>query len=390
MRYLYLVLPVLAGMIIFQACSDDEESVQTRITRLAFDTSVLTEGDAENTQVITVTATGEFGDPVSLSYRVEAGNASAGDDFTAASGELTFSSAERSAEIPLTILGDTYFELSETVALVVNNGSSEVVHTVSIRNDDEMSEILEDADGFFTPETYPSMRPIWSDEFNAAALNASDWNYELGDGCDRGICGWGNDELQRYTDNDQNILLEDGRLIITARESVGNYTSARITTQDKQEIQFGRIDIRARLPKGQGIWPALWMLGANIDQVSWPACGEIDIMELVGHEPDKVHGTVHYDNGGYKSESGSYSLSSGDFSDKYHVFTLVWDRDEITWYVDNQQLDNFRKTGSGTYPFNSPFFFIFNVAVGGRWPGDPDETTVFPQAMEVDYIRVFR
>jgi beta-glucanase (GH16 family) len=163
-------------------------------------------------------------------------------------------------------------------------------------------------------------------------------------------------------------------------------------TKAKKEFQYGRIDIRARLPYGQGIWPAIWMLGANIDDVGWPRCGEIDIMELVGHLPKVSHGTAHYDVDGWASKGSSYALTTGQtFSDEFHVFTIVWEMNRIKWYVDyNKFFELSAQDVGGTYPFNNPFFFIMNIAVGGNWPGDPDETTVFPQTMEVDYIRVFQ
>ena len=155
------------------------------------------------------------------------------------------------------------------------------------------------------------------------------------------------------------------------------------------ELQYGRIDIRAKMPKGQGIWPALWMLGANIDQVSWPSCGEIDIMELVGHEPEITHGTVHYNENGHRFTGGARALTEGDLSDQFHVYSIVWERDKITWYLDNFEYFNFTRSQTTNYPFNAPFFFIMNIAIGGNWPGNPDNTTVFPQEMVVDYIRVF-
>ncbi|MEL6844095.1 MAG: glycoside hydrolase family 16 protein, partial [Bacteroidota bacterium] len=236
----------------------------------------------------------------------------------------------------------------------------------------------------------PSMELIWQDEFDGTSLNTTDWTFEYGNGCDKGLCGWGNNELQLYTDEEANIKLENGRMTITAREDNGTYTSTRIITQDKVEVRFGRIDIRAKMPKGQGIWPALWMLGANIDDVSWPMCGEIDIMELVGHEPATTHGTVHYDDSGYKYNGNSKTLSTGDLSDEFHVYSIVWDRDVIHWYLDNEWFKTFEKRNIGTYPFNDAFFFIMNIAVGGNWPGSPDNTTVFPQEMVVDYVRVFQ
>ncbi len=211
------------------------------------------------------------------------------------------------------------------------------------------------------------MRLIWSDEFEDEALNDQNWSYNLGNGCDLGICGWGNEELQSYTDLAENIYLENGALHIVAQQNP-TYTSARILTEDKQEFQFGRIDIRARLPYGQGIWPAIWMLGANIGDVGWPKCGEIDIMEMIGSEPRTIHGTVHYDNNGYQYTGRAKSISPPEsYSEDYHVFSIVWDRNSIKWYVDYDEYFFVTKSSLGEgYPFNNPFYFLLNAAIGGR------------------------
>ena len=259
----------------------------------------------------------------------------------------------------------------------------------TIRNDDTYIDIPED--GYITPESYTGYELVWGDEFNGTALNMEDWTYEVnGD-------GGGNNELQYYTDRPQNSFLSNGNLVIEAKEESyqgKQYTSARIVTQNKQLFQFGRVDIRAILPKGQGIWPALWMLGTNISSVGWPACGEIDIMELIGHQPSTVYGTIHSgaQGQGYSNHVGqSYTLNGGDFSDEYHVFSLIWEPNSIKWLVDDNQFFSITNADvPGAYPFNDKFFFIFNVAVGGNWPGSPDGTTVFPQQMIVDYVRVFQ
>ncbi|MCL4163673.1 UNVERIFIED_CONTAM: hypothetical protein GTU68_065965 [Idotea baltica] len=185
-------------------------------------------------------------------------------------------------------------------------------------------------------------------------------------------------------------------MIIEARETAGGeYTSARIVTVDKKEFLFGRIDIRAKLPYGQGVWPALWMLGANFPEEGWPNCGEIDIMELVGHEAEKIHGTAHWGPAGqtYSNNHGdSIELDGEIYADKFHVFSIVWDFNTIKWYMDDTLYFSINQNtvGNQAYPFNQEFFFIFNIAVGGQWPGNPDFTTTFPQRMVVDYIRVFQ
>ncbi|HPH46598.1 MAG TPA: glycoside hydrolase family 16 protein, partial [Chryseolinea sp.] len=210
-----------------------------------------------------------------------------------------------------------------------------------------------------------------------------------------GSGGWGNNELQYYTN--ANTIMQDGYLTIKAKkETMGgyNYTSSRIITKGKQEFKYGRIDIRAILPKGQGIWPALWMLGSNISTVGWPKCGEIDIMEMIGggaNRDNRVYGTVHWDNAGaYASYGGNKTLSEGIFADKFHVFSIVWNEEEIIWYLDDVQYHVISLEPAELSEFKSDYFVIFNVAVGGNWPGAPDATLIFPQRMIVDYIRVFQ
>jgi beta-glucanase (GH16 family) len=384
-RYFILFLLLVTTF----SCKEDESTV---VTGFSIDKNSLTEGATTNIQIITLTLEGKVVGELSVPYEIKGGTAINGTDLSTSQGELKFNSSTLSVEVPVNIIGDTNLEITETFYLNIQYQGKLFEFPIDILDDDPIEDITSDADGFITPSSYTSMNLIWSDEFNEAELNTSNWSYEIGNGCSAGICGWGNNELESYTSNSENVKLENGKLVITAIDNGGSYTSARIKTQDKQEIKFGRIDIRARLPKGQGIWPALWMLGENIDQpgTGWPICGEIDIMELVGHKPAEVVGTVHYNNDGYKYSSSSSTLSSGDFSGEFHVFTIVWDHNKISWYVDNKIFKTFSNSNISGYPFNKAFFFILNVAVGGNWPGPPDQTTVFPQQMLVDYIRVFQ
>jgi beta-glucanase (GH16 family) len=195
----------------------------------------------------------------------------------------------------------------------------------------------------------------------------------------------------------QNTSVQDGYLIIHAKKENGgsrNYTSSRLTTQGKQAFQYARIDIRALLPEGQGIWPALWMLGSSISTVGWPQCGEIDIVELIGGsgKDSTVYGTAHWDKAGsHDSNGGHTSLKNGKkFADEFHVFSIVWNATTITWYVDDVPYHSLDITPDDLNELRKPSFLLFNVAVGGDWPGNPDATTVFPQRMVVDYIRVFQ
>ncbi len=241
--------------------------------------------------------------------------------------------------------------------------------------------------GYTTPLSYSGYDLVWNDEFNGTSLS-EDWIYETGNGWG----GWGNNESQYY--REENTSLADGFLTITAKQenySGYSYTSSRIKTQGIQNFRYGRIDIRAKLPFSQGIWPALWMLGENITSVSWPTCGEIDIMELIGGEgynDATVHGTAHWEDNGHALYGQANSLSSGIYNDEFHVFSIIWTSNSIKWLRDDIQYNEMNITNLSAFQNN--FFFIFNVAVGGNWPGYPDATTVLPQTMVVDYIRVFQ
>jgi beta-glucanase (GH16 family) len=249
--------------------------------------------------------------------------------------------------------------------------------------------------GYSTPMTYANMKSIWADEFDGTSLNENFWNYEIGNNN-----GWGNNELQYY--KKENTSVKDGYLIVQAKsESFNgqNYTSSRLTTQNKFNFKYGRVDIRAALPKGQGIWPALWMLGKNIPIVNWPKCGEVDIMEMIGGSgtgsgsgSDKTtYGTAHWDNGGSHAQyGGNTKLASGIFNDEFHVFSIVWDAKKIAWYLDDVQFHVIDTTPSGLSEFQEEYFLLVNLAVGGDWPGKPDGTTILPQQLVVDYIRVFQ
>jgi len=235
-----------------------------------------------------------------------------------------------------------------------------------------------------------SWQLVWSDEFDSTSLNLDDWTYETGGN------GWGNNELEYYTNRSANSYIEDGKLVIKAQqESFGgrSYTSARLKTQGKRFWQYGKIEARLKLPFGQGIWPAFWMLGENIPFAGWPACGEIDIMEMVGGSgrENTVHGTAHWANGSQHAQyGGHYTLSSGTFADDFHVFRIEWDQSAIKWYVDNAHHTTISITPSGLSEFHQDFFIILNLAVGGNWPGNPNSSTTFPQYFEVDYIRVYQ
>ncbi|GAB4179269.1 MAG: hypothetical protein Kow00108_15230 [Calditrichia bacterium] len=236
---------------------------------------------------------------------------------------------------------------------------------------------------------------VWSDEFDGSAIDTDKWGYDIG----TGEWGWGNNELQYYTSRPENSYIENGNLVIEARrENYGgsNYTSARMVTRNKGDWKYGRIEVRAKLPYGQGIWPAIWMLPTDWVYGGWPASGEVDIMEMLGHDTNTIYGSLHY-GGNYPEHvhtTTAYDLTSGDFVNEYHVFALEWEEEEFRWYVDGNlyKITNSWYTTSAPYPapFDQRFHLILNIAVGGNWPGNPDATTQFPQRMIIDYVRVYR
>jgi len=253
------------------------------------------------------------------------------------------------------------------------------------------------------PSPPPDTRPwglVWSDEFdgpNGSSPDASKWAFDIGGG------GWGNNELQTYTSRTENARIEDGRLAIRALKETytgpdnvpRDYTSARLKTQGLHQWTYGKVEARMKLPYGQGLWPAFWMLGADITQVDWPNCGEIDIMENIGREPAIVHGTLH--GPGYSGANGissAYTLAGGArFADDFHIFAVEWERNVIRFYVDANLYATRTPSdlpAGADWVFDKPFFIILNVAVGGNWPGAPDSTSVFPQTLLVDYVRVYQ
>ncbi|GAB4537192.1 MAG: hypothetical protein Fur0018_27940 [Anaerolineales bacterium] len=229
---------------------------------------------------------------------------------------------------------------------------------------------------------------VWADEFDGDALNPDNWLPETGGG------GWGNHELQFYSDRPENLRLEDGSLVIEARREDyrgSDYTSARLKTQYLQAFQYGRVEARIKLPPGgKGIWPAFWMLGENITSAGWPRCGEIDIMESIG-DPHTIYGTLH--GPGYSGGDGIGRpyVAAATLSDDFHIYAIEWGPDEIRWYLDDANyLTVSRDRVPGDWVYDQPFFILLNLAVGGDWPGVPDERTVFPQQLLVDYVRVYR
>jgi len=244
-----------------------------------------------------------------------------------------------------------------------------------------------------TPQPPPTNKPyelVWSDEFNTGLMPDTDkWAYDIGGN------GWGNNELEYYTGSrTENARIENGNLVIEARkESYGgkNYSSARLLTKNKAQWTYGKFEIRARIPRGRGTWPAIWLLSAS-NNLKWPDDGELDIMEEVGYAPNIIHGTVH--NKLYNGANGKGSSKFiADAQDSFHVYRLEWTNSQVTWSIDNVSFFTYYDPGFGAdaWPYNKDFFLILNVAIGGNWGGAQGiDDSIFPQSMLVDYVRVYQ
>ena len=231
-------------------------------------------------------------------------------------------------------------------------------------------------------KTDPAYTLVWADEFNGTSIDMNNWNYNIGGE------GWGNDEQEYYTD--KNATIEDGHLVIAGKaEQVGSngYTSSRLTTKTKREFTYGKIEARIKIPAGQGLWPAFWMLGSNIDAVGWPVCGEIDIMEHINAD-SIFYGTLHWVNN-EKVSSGNQMIA---IPEEFHVYGIEWTADAIDWYIDGTKFHsvNIKDSINSTEEFHKPFFILLNLAIGGDWPGQIIDTTKIPAKMLVDYVRLYQ
>ena len=385
--------------ILLGSCSESKSPVTPVPTPVLPSLSILDISHARDNKVVTsfrffISVSAVSDKDIKVNYATSDSTAKSGIDYTSVSGTLTIPASQTLGFVDVNVTGDSLRQPDQAFYLIISNpvnatikGSTKAVGTITNLGTYYPS----DSEGYYSPLTYPGYTLKWSDVFNDAAINTNNWNFETGGG------GWGNNELEYYTNSANNAYLLNGKLVIEARkETIGsnNYTSARMNTLGKQSFKYGRIDMRAKIPVSHGMWPALWMLGTNITSTPWPGCGETDIMELIGSSPNRVVGSIHWAqaNGTSGTVNNAYFLNSGDFSQQFHVFSLIWQMNYIQIIVDGipyMTATNSNIT-SGTWPFNASFFFIFNVAVGGDWPGPPDATTIFPQRMYVDYVRVFQ
>src|SRR6185437_1427983 len=349
-----------------------------------------------STYTFAVSLSQQTTDTVTVSYATADSSAFANTDYTPSSGTLTFLPGNSVGVVKVTVKPSNLRAANSIFLIKLTNPVNSTLSTPEGNGiiENQGNNLGSDTTGYQTPSSYVGYKPLWSDEFNESTVNTNYWQYDLGNG------GWGNQELECYTDS--NATIAGGYLQIQAkRQNVvyngvnSSYTSTRMNTAGKFSFEYGRIDIRAKLPVAPGMWPALWFLGNDFGTAGWPGCGETDLMELVGSNPHLVTGSIHWleGNGQEGTLNNTYTLPGGaDYSQKFHVFSLVWTKTQITMYVDDIPYMSQSSTSisSGTWPFNQPQFLIMNVAVGGNWPGSPTAQTVFPQSMYVDYVRVFQ
>ena len=383
------IFTIISLFSILNSCNSNDEK---KLPSIFIESIQVEEGNTTNYLEVMLTLTNSVDYDLSVDVRTVDGTAIKGKDYTDLYEVIIFSAGQEQASFNIEILGDNIPEDNEIFSIRLENPLNVEIDnstaTITIINDDEHNFSIPET-GYSTPEVYAGMTLVWSDEFDGPEINGNNWSFEIG----TGNWGWGNNELQNYQEDNTSII--DGNLVIEARRQSldnRNYTSSRLITRGKQSFQYGRVDIRAVMPEGQGIWPALWRLGSNHLQVGWPTCGEIDIMEMIGggERDNVVHGTAHWDQSGHVSYGQSMTNESGKLSEEYHVYSIIWDEQSIRWYFDDVNFNTIDITPAALSAFHDDFYFIMNVAVGGVWAGSPDNTTLFPQWMIIDYIRVFQ
>ncbi len=392
MRHSFLSLVVATLLLV--GC-DKEKTTPITSANVSIDDITMNEGNGGTSNMeFTVKLSTALSQEASVKVTTKDGFAKAVEDYQALTQTVIFKAGETSKKVTVVIVADDLKEGMDEFQILLSEASncniSDGVGLGVINNDDTKIPVTDI--GYTTPDNYPGKTLVWRDEFNAPELNTTNWGFDVGTGCPN--CGWGNNELQYYTAG-ENLSFSQGKMIIegrTEQREGKNYTSTRLISMGKREFKFGRVDIRAKLPRGQGIWPAFWMLGANFKTVGWPSCGEIDIMEFLGHDEKRVHSTIHFKAGNNATNRTSSLLNDTPLPDEYHVYSLDWQQDKIRMLIDDKLINEFNPAtlaGAG-HPFNESFFFIINLAIGGNWPGSPNATTYFPQWLYVDYIRVFQ
>ncbi len=386
---------ILLLFLITSACACDK-IVSTNIIIEIKDTQI-DEKDENTIAEIVLEISSVSDKDISFKAKTLGGTASQNDDYVPLDTILFFRAGTKKITLPVVIKGDDNAEQDETILISLSDPFNATFASntgkITIKNDD-IHGYKQPATGYTSPESYPGMNLVWRDEFNGTSVDEKSWTFNNGDGCAENNCGWGNKELQYY--QTENTKIVNGNLVIEARKEKKDkydYTSSKLITRQKVSFKYGRIDVRAVMPFGKGMWPAVWMLGNNLFDVGWPAAGEIDIMEMVGggNNDNICLGTVHWAGDGNQYASFSNKITSPKkLSDEYHVYSIEWDEKKIRWLFDDRKFHEIDITPSALSEFRKEFYLILNVAVGGNLPGPPDDTTLYPQWMSVDYVRYFQ
>jgi beta-glucanase (GH16 family) len=328
--------------------------------------------------------------PVTITYSTKDSTARSFRDFIPiADTTMVFNPGETEKIINIELISDKVTEFTEGFGLRISNVENALgafQYLPITIYDDDFNNVYSGEDGFVSQDTIEGMDLVFADEFNAAELNRYIWVYNDPDGT------WAN-QIQQYTFSPDNLKVEEGKLKITAIKDGDNYTSAGINTISRLPIQYGLLQVRAKMPEGAGLWPSIWLLGKSYNGRNWPLCGEIDLAMMYGQRPGQTTGSVDYYLSGDVRREGHYDLPDykDKFADEYHVFSILWQPDQIEWFVDNHPYTKFNKSTIGdVWPFNNPFWIVISLAVGGNLVGNPDFSTQFPQTLEVDYIRLYR
>lgn len=388
-----LTLKIFTLILILLGCSESTID-DVVLPMLEFSPLTVEERDVRFTACVNYRLSERASGAAAFTVGTEDGTAEAGTDYVGIEAiRVELPNGTLSGDVCVEIIGDTVHEEDEYFYLVIREVEgtkpNDLRVRVTIENDDTTLSVVIPEEGYMGPEIYPDYELLWRDEFDEI-IDPDYWVFETGNGQN----GWGNAERQYY--RSENASIVDGHLVVTANnQTFGGfpYTSSRLKTQGKFAFKYGRVDVRAAMPYGQGIWPAVWMLGQRFTDVGWPHCGEIDIVEMIGGQgrENTVHGTAHWQgSNGYASYGQPTELDAGSFHGRFHVFSIEWTENEIRWYVDKKHYNTLDITPGDLSEFHDTFFLIINLAVGGRWPGYPDASTEFPQHLIVDYIRVFQ
>ncbi len=395
MRSSILTVVWIAWILYLSGCSESSELTKKPV--LTLKPVVVHEGNNEiNSIDIEVALDQSSSLPVTIKWGTESLTAIEDQDFIPVYGQETIiPPGQTKIILPISIINDDHLEFIETFNIVLLEAENAEIMSqnasVTIIDDDRYQPEMAD-DGYITPLQYPDMHLTWHEEFEGTTVETDHWNFDAANGFPLN-CGWGLDELGKYTGDQEHLKVKDGKLMITATrdESTGTYRTSRINTKEKVSITYGRLDIRSRIPEVAGLAAIFWLIGADMDEVGLPACGEIDILKFAGKAPEKISGGLVFENDGEEHLGQSYNKSSVSLSNQYHIYSIIWEENRIRWFFDYYPYFEVRRDDFSHFKiFEKPFFLTINLAIGGEYAGAPDSSSSFPTDLEIDYIRLYQ